>query len=157
MKKLFIAFLMALVFSTPAFAKINVVATLPWIGSLAGTLGGNGVVVTTLVKPSQDPHQIEAKPSMILTARSADILIYNGLDLEIGYLSLLIESSRNPGIQPGKPGNLDCSQFIQAIEKHATADRSMGDVHPTRTCPHFIRPISFVRAMVRSLSPMRIR
>ena len=136
MKKLLLAFVITFLFAAPAFAKLRVVATLPWIGSLAGTLGGKGVVVTTLVKPSQDPHQIEAKPSMILAARSADMLIYNGLDLEIGYLPLLIESSRNPGVQPGRPGNLDCSQFIDAIEKPETADRSMGDVHPLGN-PHY--------------------
>jgi zinc/manganese transport system substrate-binding protein len=136
MKKILLAFVITLLFAAPAFAKLRVVATLPWIGSLAGGLGGNGVGVTVLVKPSQDPHQIEAKPSMILAARSADMLIYNGLDLEIGYLPLLFESSRNPGIQPGKPGNLDCSQFIEAIEKQETADRSMGDVHPLGN-PHY--------------------
>lgn len=136
MKKLLLAFFITLLIAAPASAKIHIVATLPWIGSLAGSLGGNGVAVTTLVKPSQDPHQIEAKPSMILAARSADMLVYNGLDLEIGYLPLLTESSRNPGIQPGRAGNLDCSQFIDAIEKPETADRSMGDVHPLGN-PHY--------------------
>ena len=125
-----------LTFSTPALAKVNIVATLPWIGSLANEIGKDKVAVKVLVKPSQDPHQIEAKPSMILAVRSADILIYNGLDLEIGYLPLLIESSRNPKIQPGQAGNLDCSQFIKVIEKHETVDRSMGDVHPLGN-PHY--------------------
>jgi zinc/manganese transport system substrate-binding protein len=136
MKKIFIAFVLALTFSTPAFAKLNVVATLPWIGSLADDLGRDRVTVKTLVQPNRDPHHIEAKPSMILSARSADLLIYNGLDLEIGYLPLLIESSRNAKIQPGQPGNLDCSQFISVIEKSVTADRSMGDVHPLGH-PHY--------------------
>ena len=136
MKKLFIAFVLALTFSTPAFARLNVVATLPWIGSLVGDLGGDRFNVKTLVQPNHDPHHIEAKPSMILAARSADLLVYNGLDLEIGYLPLLIESSRNAKIQPGRPGNLDCSQFITVIEKQGTADRSMGDVHPLGN-PHY--------------------
>src|SRR5664280_1341840 len=136
MKKLLITVLIMFAFSTPALAKVNIVATLPWIGSLATDIGKNKVTVKVLVKPSQDPHQIEAKPSMILAARNADILIYNGLDLEIGYLPLLIESSRNPKIQPGQAGNLDCSQFINVIEKHETVDRSMGDVHPLGN-PHY--------------------
>ncbi|MDD5167324.1 MAG: metal ABC transporter substrate-binding protein [Syntrophales bacterium] len=136
MKKPIFAFLLTLMLSTPAVAELNVVATLPWIGSLAGELGSDRVRVTVLVKPSQDPHFIEAKPSMILAARNADILMYNGLDLEIGYLPRVIESSTNPGIQPGRPGNLDCSQFIQVIEKPATVDRSMGDVHPLGN-PHY--------------------
>jgi len=136
MKKLLVTFLIILALSTPALAKVNIVATLPWIGSLASDLGKDKVTVKVLVKPSQDPHQIEAKPSMILAARNADILIYNGLDLEIGYLPLLIESSRNPKIQPGRAGNLDCSQFISVIEKHESVDRSMGDVHPLGN-PHY--------------------
>lgn len=136
MKKILITFLIMFTFSTPAFAKVNIVATLPWIGSLADEIGRDKVAVKILVKPSQDPHQIEAKPSMILATGKADILIYNGLDLEIGYLPLLIESSRNPKIQPGQDGNLDCSQFIKVIEKHEAVDRSMGDVHPLGN-PHY--------------------
>ncbi|MEN6623801.1 MAG: zinc ABC transporter substrate-binding protein [Smithella sp.] len=136
MKKLLFALCFILTFTTPAMAKINIVATLPWIGSLAGDLGKDKVNIKTLVKSNQDPHQIEAKPSMILAARGADLLIYNGLDLEIGYLPLIIESSRNPRIQPGRKGNLDCSQFIKVIEKHGITDRSMGDVHPLGN-PHY--------------------
>ena len=86
--------------------------------------------------PNQDPHLVEARPSMILAARKADILMYNGLDLEIGYLPVLIESSRNPGIQPGRPGNFDCSHFVTVLEKHVSVDRSMGDVHPLGN-PHY--------------------
>ncbi len=133
--------------STPAYAKLNVVATLPWIGNLASELGKDKVNVKVLVKPSQDPHYIEAKPSMILAARSADMLIYNGLDLEIGYLPLLIESSRNPMIQPGKPGNLDCSQFINVIEKLETVDRSMGDVHPLGNPHYHYSPSNILRVV----------
>ena len=136
MKKIVIALFMILVLASPAVAKLNVVATLPWIGSLAEELGRDRVRVTVLVKPTQDPHSLEAKPSMILAARNADILMYNGLDLEIGYLPRIIESSTNPAIQPGRPGNLDCSQFITPLGKHETADRSMGDVHPLGD-PHY--------------------
>jgi zinc/manganese transport system substrate-binding protein len=155
MKKLLIAFLIMFTFSTSAFAKVNIVATLPWIGSLASDIGKDKVAVKVLVKPSQDPHQIEAKPSMILAARNADIIIYNGLDLEIGYLPLLIESSRNPKIQPGQAGNLDCSQFIKVIEKHDAVDRSMGDVHPLGN-PHYHLSaqniLSVARGMAQALS-----
>ena len=120
----------------PSFAKLNIVATLPWIGSMANELGKDKVNVTTLVRPNQDPHQIEAKPGMILAARKADVIMYNGLDLEIGYLPVLIESSRNPKIQPGKPGNFDCSRFVSVIEKPTAVDRSLGDVHPLGN-PHY--------------------
>lgn len=123
--------------TTPALAKVNVVVTLPWIGSIAKEIGKDKLNITTLVKPSQDPHYAEAKPSMILAARKADIIMYNGLDLEIGYLPRIIESSNNPKIQPGKIGNLDCSQFVSVIEKPVSVDRSMGDVHPLGN-PHYL-------------------
>jgi len=121
---------------SPAVAQLNVVATLPWIGSLASDIGKDKIKVTTLVKSSQDPHYVEAKPSMILEVRRADLLLFNGLELEIGYLPVLVESSRNPKIQPGTPGYFDCSQFVEVIEKPAAVDRSMGDVHPLGN-PHY--------------------
>lgn len=131
MRKLIIIFLSMLLASTAhAEERLNVVTTLPWIGSLAKEIGQDRISVTTLVKPNQDPHMLEAKPSMILAARKADIIMYNGLDLEIGYLPLILESSKNPAVMPSKPGNFDCSRFVRAIEKPATVDRSMGDVHP---------------------------
>jgi zinc/manganese transport system substrate-binding protein len=119
-----------------ASAGINVVATLPWIGSMVAEVGRDKINVTVLVRPGQDPHMVEARPSMVLASRKADMIAYNGLDLEIGYLPILIESSRNPAIQPGKAGNFDCSRFVSVLEKPASVDRSMGDVHPLGN-PHY--------------------
>ena len=149
-------FLIALLLSaTSAFAKVKVVATLPWIGSVANEIGKEQVEITTLVKPNQDPHMVDARPSMILAARKADILMYNGLDLEIGYLPVLIESSRNPNIQPGKPGNFDGSHFVTVLEKPVSVDRSMGDVHPLGN-PHYqyspARVLSVAEGMANALS-----
>jgi zinc/manganese transport system substrate-binding protein len=151
MKKLLFSLLLVVTLSTSAYAKLNVVATLPWIGSLAAELGKDKVNVKVLVKPSQDPHYIEAKPSMIVASRNADVLMYNGLDLEIGYLPLLIESSRNPGIQPGQQGNFDCSRFVNVIEKQPTVDRSMGDVHPLGN-PHYHYSPSNILRVVRGMA-----
>jgi len=124
-------------FINPAFAEVNIVATLPWIGSIVREIGGDKVKLTVLVKPNQDPHFIEAKPSMILSASKADILMYNGLDLEAGYLPLIINSSRNYRIQLGQKGNLDCSRYVNAIEiPQRDVDRSMGDIHPFGN-PHY--------------------
>ena len=125
-----------LFFATPAFAKFNIAATLPWIGSIASEIGKDKVRITSFVKPTQDPHFVEAKPSMILDVRKADILMYNGMDLEIGYLPVLVESSKNPKIQTANPGNFDCSKFIEPIEIPTVVDRSMGDVHPQGN-PHY--------------------
>jgi zinc/manganese transport system substrate-binding protein len=135
-RKCVLAIVCFLGLASPAMAKLNVVATLPWIGSLAGEIGGDRIKVTTLVKPNQDPHYVEAKPSMILEVRRADLLMFNGLELEIGYLPVLVESSRNPAIQSGTPGYFDCSQFVVVFEKPAAVDRSMGDVHPLGN-PHY--------------------
>ncbi len=136
MNKLFLSLAFFAMLTSPALAGVNIVATLPWIGSLAREIGRDKVNVTVLVKPSQDAHTIEAKPSMILAARKAEIIMYDGLDLEVGYLPLIIESSKNPKLMPGKTGNLDCSQFITPLEKPTTVDRSMGDVHPLGN-PHY--------------------
>ena len=135
-RKSLLAIVCFLAWTSPALAKLNAVATLPWIGSLVQDIGKDKVHVTILVKPTQDPHYVEAKPSMILEVRRADLLLFNGLELEIGYLPVLVESSRNPNIQPGKPGHFDCSQFVEVIEKPAAVDRSMGDVHPFGN-PHY--------------------
>jgi zinc/manganese transport system substrate-binding protein len=71
--------------------------------------------------------------------------MYDGLDLEIGYLPLILESSKNPRIMPGKPGNFDCSKFVKVIEKHANVERSMGDVHPLGN-PHYnFSPSNIIR------------
>jgi zinc/manganese transport system substrate-binding protein len=137
MKRILAATLLVCLWIAPALSKTNVVATLPWIGSIASEIGKDRVDVTVLVKPHQDPHSIEAKPSMILAARKADVIMYNGLDLEIGYLPILIESSKNPKIQTGRPGNVDCSRYVTVREKPTSVDRSMGDVHPLGN-PHYL-------------------
>ncbi len=125
-----------LLLAGPVYAKVNIVATLPWIGSLAKDIGRDRVEVSVLVRPSHDPHYVEARPSMILALRKTHILLYNGLDLEAGYLQVLVESSRNPRVQPGMPGNVDCSRFIEAIGKEENVDRAMGDIHPLGN-PHY--------------------
>ncbi|MEK6776465.1 MAG: metal ABC transporter substrate-binding protein [bacterium] len=136
MRVFFLALLMVSALAGQALAGLNVVATLPWVGSLAREIGKDKISVSILVKPSQDPHIVEAKPGMILAARKADLLMYNGLDLEIGYLPLIMESAKNPKILPGKPGNFDCSRFVKVLEKQTAVDRSMGDVHPLGN-PHY--------------------
>ena len=149
----FLAMACLLVWASPAAAKLNIVATLPWIGSLAGDMGKDKIKVTTLVKPNQDPHYAEAKPSMILEVRRADLLLFNGLEIEIGYLPVLVESSRNPKIQPGTPGLFDCSQFVEVIEKPQAVDRSMGDVHPLGNPHYHLSPRNIYR-VARGITEM---
>ncbi|MDO8445023.1 MAG: metal ABC transporter substrate-binding protein [Deltaproteobacteria bacterium] len=141
------ALLMLSIFSTASFAEVNVVATLPWIGSVAKEIGKEKINVAVLVKSGQDPHFVEAKPSMIVAAKNADIIMYNGLELEIGYLPLIITSSRNPKIQPGQKGNLDCSISVNVIEMAKTdLDRSMGDVHASGNPHYHLSPDNVLKA-----------
>lgn len=157
MRNALLTICISLLLTGPAFAGLNVVATLPWIGSLVKEIGKDKVSVTTLVKPTQDPHTVEAKPSMILAGRKADIIMYNGLDLEIGYLPLIMESSKNPRIMPGRPGNFDCSRFVKVIDKHAHVERSMGDVHPLGNPHYHYSPSNIVRiveGMTNALADM---
>ncbi|MEK6790316.1 MAG: metal ABC transporter substrate-binding protein [Deltaproteobacteria bacterium] len=143
-KKSFFAILAVLTFVSTASG--NVVATLPWIGSIVREIGRDKVVVTVLVKPNQDPHFAEAKPSMIVAASKADIIMYNGLDLEVGYLPLIVASSRNQRIQPGQKGNLDCSRYVNAIERpNADIDRGMGDVHSMGNPHYHLSPENILR------------
>ena len=136
MKNIALTLFILIALAAPANAAVKVVATLPWIGSIAKDIGQHKVTVTTLVKSSQDPHSIEARPSMIAAMRQADIAMYNGLDLEVGYLPILIESSKNREIQTGRAGNFNASVYVDALEKQSVADRSNGDVHPLGN-PHY--------------------
>ncbi|MBI4390111.1 MAG: zinc ABC transporter substrate-binding protein [Nitrospinae bacterium] len=116
---------------------MNVVTTTADIAALVKEVGGGHVSVTSISKGYQDPHYVEAKPSYMLKVNRADLLVYVGMELEIGYLPLLIEGGRNPNIRLGQPGLLDLSTAIVPIEVPVgEVDRSMGDVHPYGN-PHY--------------------
>src|SRR5437773_1797497 len=132
---LFIALLVAS--PVPAYAKLNVVASTPDLGSLAREVGGDNVDVTSLAKGTEDPHFVDAKPSFIRLLNRADILIEGGADLEIGWLPPLILNARNPKIQLGQPGRVIAADEVKLLEvPTGPIDRSMGDVHPFGN-PHF--------------------
>ena len=124
----------------PAQAALKVVSSIPILGSLAKEVGGDRVEVQSLAKGYQDPHFVEAKPSLMLVLNHADLLLHVGLELEIGWLPPLVLGSRNPRIQAGELGNLDCSQAIPVLDVPRTrVDRSMGDIHPLGN-PHYWLP-----------------
>ena len=126
-----------LLFSFQASAKLNVVATTTDVGAIVQAVGGEAISLSTIAKGSQDPHYIEAKPSYMVKLRDADLLVSNGLSLEIGWLPSLIRGSRNPKVNPGARGNLELGAFIEPIEKpRGGISRAMGDVHPDGN-PHF--------------------
>lgn len=115
--------------SLPASAALNVFACTPEWGSLAAELGGDKTNVFNATSAMQDPHRIEARPSLIARARSADLVACTGAELEIGWLPLVLSQSGNPKIQAGKPGYFEAASYVELIEKPQRVDRSMGDVH----------------------------
>jgi len=117
------------VVAAPALAALNVFATVPEWGALATELGGDKVNVYTATNALQDPHHVEAKPSLIARARSADLIVATGAELEIGWLPLVTQQAGNPKIQPGKPGYFEAARYVSMLEKPARLDRSEGDVH----------------------------
>ena len=127
--KLFVcAFALAL--SAPAASVLNVFATVPEWGALVEELGGDKVKVYVATNALQDPHHVEAKPSLIARARSADLVVATGAELEIGWLPLVTQQAGNPAIQPGKPGYFEAARYVTMLEKPTRLDRAEGDVHP---------------------------
>jgi len=119
-------------------APLEVLATTTDLREIAREVGGEDVSVTCLMKGPEDPHFLEARPSFVRAAARADVLLVNGLELEAGYEPLLVGDSRNERIQRGRPGYVDCSAGIAALEVPAgTVDRSLGDVHAAGN-PHYL-------------------
>lgn len=110
-------------------AKVNVFACEPEWAALVKELGGTEVTVYSATTAQQDPHHIQARPSLIAKARRADLLVCSGAELEIGWLPLLLRKSANPQIQPGQPGYFMAADQVSLLNKPTVLDRSMGDVH----------------------------
>jgi zinc/manganese transport system substrate-binding protein len=136
MKKLLSFFAITLL-AASAHAKLNVVATTPDFGAIAREIGGDKVEVTTLAKPTEDPHFVDAKPSFMVKLNRADALIEGGADLEVGWLPPLIDGARNSKLESGKPGRIACSEGISLLEIPTALDRSKGDIHAAGN-PHYM-------------------
>jgi zinc/manganese transport system substrate-binding protein len=122
-------FILAALAITPAHAGLNILACEPEWSSLASEIGGNKVKTTSATTAFQDPHRIEARPSLIARARNADLLICTGLELEAGWLPVLIQQSGNSRIASGQPGYFEAGQYVNKLDIPASVDRSQGDVH----------------------------
>ncbi|MDO9468018.1 MAG: zinc ABC transporter substrate-binding protein [Thiobacillus sp.] len=112
-----------------AHAALNVFACEPEWGALAREIGGSSVKVYTATTALQDPHRIEARPSLIAQMRRADLVVCSGADLEVGWLPLLLREAGNARVQPGRPGYFEATRYVTLLEKPATLDRAQGDVH----------------------------
>ncbi len=120
-----------------AASKLRIVATTEDLAALAREVGGDRVRVDTIARGYQDPHFVDPKPSFILKLSRADLLIFVGLQLEVGWLPPLITQSRNRRVQVGAPGYMDVSQYNEILDiPTGIITRAMGDVHPLGN-PHY--------------------
>ena len=124
-----IATLMWLI-AQPALAALNIFACTPEWGALAKELGGDKASVYVATNALQDPHRVEARPSLIARARSADMVVCTGAQLEIGWLPLVLTQAGNAKIQAGQPGYFEASRYTSMLEVPASVDRAQGDIHP---------------------------
>ena len=121
--------MLALLMAVPAHAALRVFACEPEWGALTQELGGTLVDVSVATSALQDPHQIQAKPSLIARARNADLVVCTGAELEIGWLPVLLQQSGNARVQAGQPGNFAAADFVRKLDVPGQLDRSQGDVH----------------------------
>lgn len=132
--------------------KIKVITTTSDLKAITEAIGRDKVTVTSLATGTQDPHFIEAKPGYMKQAGKADLWIRIGLELEIGYESLIIDGSRNQRIRPGNDGHLDASEGVLKLEvPTGKIDRTMGDIHPLGN-PHYWTDPYNGRVMAKNIS-----
>ncbi len=122
--------------SSPAFADLNVFSCEPHWTALVNEIGGSHVTVTTATGAYNDPHFIQARPSLISSMRRADLVVCNGADLEVGWLPVLMQQGARDTVQPGQPGYLEGAQYVQLLQVPSRVDRAQGDIHPYGN-PHF--------------------
>lgn len=128
----------ALVFAaSPLVAQLKVVTSTTDLYDIAKQVGGNLITASHVSEGYQDPHFVEAKPSFVLQLRNADVWAFVGLDLEVGWMPLLLDGARNAKVRPGGSGYLDVSKAIPVLDMaRGNVDRSQGDVHALGN-PHY--------------------
>jgi zinc/manganese transport system substrate-binding protein len=136
----------ALLMASPAHAVLKVVCTIPDLCDIAARVGGALVKTHSLSKGYQDPHFVDPKPSFALLLRDADLLLAVGLQLEVGWLPVLLPASRNERILVGQTGYLDCSTLVHLLEVPTQKiSREMGDLHPGGNPHYWLDPRNGVR------------
>ena len=128
MMKLFVTFLLLLL-SGNTYATLNVFACEPEWAALMQQLAGDKASIYTATGPLQDPHQVQARPSLIAKARSAQLLVCTGAELEVGWMPVVLRESANSRIQPGSNGHFEAAKYVTMLEVPTRLDRAVGDVH----------------------------
>src|SRR5690349_20152120 len=127
--------------ATPALADLKVATSLSDLASVAQHVGGKHVVAQSLCRGYEDPHFVPAKPSLMKAIQHADVFISTGLELDTGWLPLMLPGSRNPKIQPGARGFVDASEGVHVLEKpNGTVSRAEGDIHPLGNPHYYLDP-----------------
>jgi len=121
---------LSLACAAPAAASVRVFTCEPVWADVAREIGGERVQIDSATTPQQDPHYIQARPSLIAKVRQADLLVCSGADLEVGWLPVLLRQAANARIQPGQPGYLEVAKLVPMLELPTRLDRSLGDIHP---------------------------
>ena len=132
-------------------AALTVFACEPEWAALAEAIGAPHVSTHSATTALQDPHYIQARPSLIAKVRNADMVVCSGAQLEIGWLPALLQKANNRRVMPGNPGYLEVSSFVLRIDATANVDRAQGDIHPQgnphiQTNPHNIAVVAGVLA-----------
>ncbi len=138
--------------------KIRVVTSTPDLAAITMAIGGEHVEVTSLARHTEDPHYVDPRPSHIVKLNKADLLVVNGLELEVGWLPGLVVQARNKNIQAGAQGYLDASSVVKLLQVPTQAiDRSQGDIHPGGN-PHFTydprRALNIAAAVEKKLAAL---
>ena len=127
--------------ATPALADLKVATSLTDLASVAQLVGGRHVTAQSLCRGYEDPHYVPAKPSLMKAIQHADVFVSTGLELDSGWLPLVLPGSRNPKIQPGARGFVDASQGVTVLERPSgTVSRAEGDIHPLGNPHYYLDP-----------------
>lgn len=148
MKKLFLITSLLCLTATAAEANVNIFACEPEWGAVAREIGGDKASVTDATTALQDPHQIQARPSLIASVRSADMVFCDGAELEVGWLPILIRQAGNNNVQEGQTGNLFAASYVRKLEVPKVLDRSMGDIHAEGN-PHIVTDPRNIRTVAK--------
>jgi len=131
-------------------AKIHVVTALTDLADLTRNVGGEHVEVFSLATGIEDTHGVPMKPSFVPKMNQADLIVVAGFGLEHAFLPALLEASKNPRIQYGKPGYVDCSKGISPVGVPKSTDHSEGDVHPYGN-PHYLLSPVLAKTAVQNI------
>lgn len=139
MKHLALVLLAAAILASAEEDRLRVLASTSDLADLVRVVGGDRVDVSCLCKGPEDPHFLDARPSFLKLANRADLVVVTGMELEVGYMPLILRDCANADVRPGGRGYVDASARVRKLQvpEGGTASRALGDVHPLGN-PHYL-------------------